>query len=313
MTKTPEEQIKRAALDAGFDLAGIASADAPPGNLGRLDEWLAAGYHGDLAWMARQRDKRLDPGRVLDGFASMLCVGLLYNSDRPYSKDLPGQPWISRYAWGDDYHNVIDGMLQQLEAKLRDILGPQLATRRYCDTGPVSEKAWAAAAGLGWIGKNTCLIAPGKGSWFFLGEILLNHPLRPDQPGLDQCGTCDRCLKACPTDAFPEPYVLDASRCVSYLTIEQRGDIPESLLPGLGANLYGCDLCQDACPWNRKAPATDHPAFQPRPAAWNPNLNEIQARDDQAFAAAFRKSPVKRAKNRGLKRNAAAVAKNLKK
>ena len=308
---TLEDQIKQAALDEGFDLAGLASLHTPPENLGRLDEWMQAGHAGDMEWLARQRDKRLDPSLVLQGARSMLCVGLIYNTDKPLSKDLPSQPWISRYAWGDDYHEIMDTMLERLEARLKAILGESLKTRRYSDTGPVSEKAWAAAAGLGWIGKHTNLINQQKGSWFFLGEILLDADLQPDPPGVDHCGSCRRCLDICPTDAFPQPYVLNAARCVSYLTIEKRGELEEWEAAGLGANLYGCDLCQDVCPWNQEAALSGLLAFSARPHNWNPDPQKLAAQDQQAFSAAHRKSPIKRAKLAGLKRNALAVSKNL--
>jgi epoxyqueuosine reductase len=247
----------------------------------------------------------------MDGAQSMLCVGLIYNTNKPYSKDLAGQPWISRYAWGDDYHGLMDSLLQNLEGQLKDILSPGLTTRRYCDTGPVSEKTWAAAAGLGWLGKHTNLINQEKGSWFFLGEILLSEPLAPDTPSADHCGTCTRCLDVCPTQAFPQPYVLDAQKCISYLTIEKKDDFSPQQSRDLGANLYGCDLCQDVCPWNQDAALTTLAAFEARPHNWNPDLNILQNQAQQDFSQIHRGSAIKRAKLAGLKRNAQAVSKNL--
>ena len=309
---TPEAKVKQAALDAGFDLVGIASAQELPASLGHFDSWLEKGYAADMNWMQRQRDKRMDPNLVQAKTQSILSLALVYNTDKPYSLSLPSQPWISRYAWGDDYHSIMDGMLQKLEEQIQQILGDGTHTRRYCDTGPVSEKVWAAAAGLGWVGKHTNLINQKKGSWFFLGEILINQPLSPDLPVADLCGSCTRCLDICPTQAFPQPYVLDASRCVSYLSIEKRGDLADWEGTGLGANLYGCDLCQDVCPWNKEAALTSLPAFEARPQNWDPKTQEILDMDQKTFSQNYSKSPIKRTKLAGLQRNALSVSKNLK-
>ena len=311
---TPAEKsslAKSLALDAGFDLAGVAVIHKGAPKLEYLDEWLQQGYQADMSWMNRQRDKRLDPSLVLEGARSMLCLGLIYNTDKAYSKDLPDQPWISRYAWGDDYHDLMDKMLKGLEESLKEKLGQHVKTRRYSDTGPISEKAWAAAAGLGWVGKHTNLINQQKGSWFFLGEILLDEELAPDQAVDDLCGNCTRCLDICPTGAFPEAYQLNASRCISYMTIEQRGELNPADQEGLGANLYGCDLCQDVCPWNKDAPLTRQPAFEARPHNWNPDLKKIENMDREAFSGEYRGSPIKRTKLAGLQRNAAIVTRNL--
>jgi epoxyqueuosine reductase len=275
-----------------------------------------------MAWMERQAEKRLDPTQVLPGARSLICVGLVYNTDQPYSTDLfpmqgrvqsrtegnEGKGWISRYAWGEDYHAVMARKLALLERALRTEIDGQASYRAYCDTGPVSEKVWAAAAGLGWQGKNTNLIHQGLGSWFFLGEILSTLDLAPDPPALDHCGTCTRCLDACPTQAFPRAYELDAGRCLSYMTIEKRGELPPEFLDALGANVYGCDICQDVCPWNRTRVLGGEAAFQPRPGLVAPPLAELQALDDAAFAARFKDSPVRRTKAAGLRRNADAAS-----
>ena len=307
----PEERVKALALQAGFSLCGIAGLDSPPERLGFYSEWLKLGFAGDMAYLGRQEEKRLDPRRVLPGAKSMVCLGLLYNTDRPYSTEAGPGPWISRYAWGDDYHQVMGSRLEVLEASLRREFGPAVALKSCVDTAPVAEKAWAQAAGLGWTGKNTCLIHPKLGSWLFLAEILTDLELRADPPGADLCGQCRRCLDACPTQAFPEPYVLDARRCVSYLTIEKRGEIPGEFRQALGAHLYGCDLCQDVCPWNHWKRTTDEPAFQKRESLESLDPAAVEAMDQAEFSRRFKGSAMKRTKLEGLKRNARVVADNL--
>jgi epoxyqueuosine reductase len=305
-----EALLKELALEQGFQLAGIASLSQTPEHLPYLNEWLELGYAGEMAYLERQKDKRLDPALVLPGAKSMLCLGLLYNTGHPLSIEGPRRPWVSRYAWGDDYHGVLQQKLKGLEAAIRRALPGDYAMKSYGDTGPVSEKAWAAAAGLGWVGKNTNLIAGEKGSWFFLAEILLTLDLRPDAPAKDLCGSCRKCLDACPTDAFPEPYVLDARRCVSYLNIEKRGEIPEDLQQGIGYNLYGCDICQDVCPWNHWKLLSPEPAFQPRPENLKPDLDKLRNLADDEFSRLYHGSAMKRTKAEGLRRNARIVRKN---
>ena len=305
-----KERVKALALEAGFDLAGIANLRTPPPDLNRLDTWIQEGYHATMEWLPKQRDKRLDPTLVLPGAQSMLCVALIYNTDRPYSTEVPGQPWVSRYAWGEDYHEVMERKLKALEAKLHAELGVEFGSRHYSDTGPIAEKAWAAAAGLGWVGKHTNLINQEKGSWFFLGEILLTLDLEADALAPDLCGTCTRCLDACPTQAFPAPGILDARRCLSYLSIEHRGPLPEEFEDALGSNLYGCDICQDVCPWNRSKVLSSEPAFQARPGLQPVDLEALEALDDAGFSAFFKGSAMKRTKRAGLQRNSALVRKN---
>jgi epoxyqueuosine reductase len=240
----------------------------------------------------------------------VICVGLQYDTPHPYSTEAPPERgWLSRYAWGDDYHDVMKTMLDQVVGHLRDAAGP-FEARTYADTGPVVERAWAAAAGLGAWGKNTCLLHPEHGSWFFLGEIVTDLELTPDGLRVDMCGSCTACLEACPTGALPAPYVLDARRCISYLTIELKGPIPEPRREGVGRHVFGCDICQDVCPWNRKRRRRGGAPFEPRPGALAPDLADLAALDDGAFRERFGRSPVKRAKRRGLLRNVAVALGN---
>ncbi len=219
--------------------------------------------------------------------------------------------WISRYAWSvEDYHEAVLRRLRAVEAKLREAAGTKIETRCYVDTGPLVERVYAKYAGIGWIGKNTCVINQRLGSWLFLGVILTSLELQPDLPAPDRCGTCMRCIDACPTDAFVGPYELDATRCISYLTIEKRGEIPVELRPGVGRHVFGCDICQDVCPWNRRAPASAAPEFQPRPGLVNPALEWLAQMDSERFREIFRGSPLKRAKLSGLRRNAVVAMGN---
>lgn len=306
--------VKAKARELGFDLCGIASADSFP-ELSFLPEWLARGYAGSMAWMARSAERRADVRQVIPGARSVVVTGTLYNVDRPYASDLPaGVARISRYAWGDDYHDVLKRRLDALLAWIRASLPPGevegFEARSYVDTGPVQERVYAQYAGLGWIGKNTCLINPELGSWLFLGEIITTLALEPDTQGLEQCGSCTRCLEACPTGALVEPGVLDSTRCISYLTIEHRGDIPEDFHPALGAHVYGCDICQDVCPYNRPAPQSADPAWQPRPGLDLAALADLRDRSDDEWRQVLKGSPMKRAKIEGLRRNVAIAVRN---
>jgi epoxyqueuosine reductase len=323
----------------GFDLCGVAPVTrqnpgtaAVPGTdsaesfpeLDRLPEWLARGYGGEMNYLHDPR--RTDPRRVLEGARSLIVVALNYNS-QPQSvvspedaDDQSPRGWISRYAWGDDYHDVIQQKLQELISDMRAEFAEPFAARAYSDTGPIIERVAAKYAGLGWLGKNTCLINSQLGSWLFLGVIVTTLALEPSvAPGLpapDLCGTCTRCLDACPTQAFPQPYVLDARRCISYLTVELRTEIPEEIRPQMGRAVIGCDICQDVCPWNRKAPITSLAAFQPRTALENgnslvaPELEWLASLSQQEFSTIFRRSAAKRAKWRGLVRNACVALGN---
>jgi epoxyqueuosine reductase len=303
------ERAKALALETGFDLAGLARADAAP-NLGFFAEWAARGYAGEMGYLTSQVAKRSDLRLAFPWARSVLCVGLQYDTPHAYSHEAPrGAGWISRYAWGDDYHDVLRAMLERLRARLSDELGP-CESRAYVDTGPIAEKAWAAAAGLGAIGKNTCLLHPEHGSWLFLGELVTDLELPGDAPRADLCGSCTACLDACPTGAFPAPYTLDATRCISYLTIELKGAIPPPLREGLGRHVFGCDVCQDVCPWNRRRRQRGGSAFEPRPGGLSPDFAGLAGLDAEAFGARFRRSPVKRARRRGLLRNVAVAIGN---
>ena len=341
------------AREAGFDLCGIAPVDANGvafRELEHLPEWLAQGYAGEMNYLRDPR--RADPRLALEGARSVIVVAMNYNAPQPRSIDLTPSTekdeiaetreaaphgWISRYAWGDDYHEVLREKLNALVAAMRAEFPEPFEARAHVDTGPVIERVAAKYAGLGWLAKNTMLINQQLGSWLFLGVILTTLELAPSlapgqAPAADLCGSCTRCLDACPTQAFPQPYVLDARRCISYLTIELRGAIPEELRAGMGNAAIGCDICQDVCPWNRKAPVTQLAAFQPReiPAVatqiengsvknsdvkkdvslFAPELEWLASLSQQEFSAAFRGSAVKRAKWRGLVRNACVALGN---
>ena len=297
--------IKTLGISTGFSRVGIAGPGPYP-EASRLEEWLARGYHGDMAWLARQPERRASVQAVKEWTRSVVALALDYDTDHPRSKDVPDDPergWISRFAWGRDYHDVIEarlrGLVQRLDAE------PLTRGRYhwYVDTGPVLERIVGVHAGLGWQGKNTLLIHPRAGSFFFLAVVLTDLELEPDGPIANRCGSCTRCLDACPTRAFPEPTVLDARRCVSYLTIESKGEVPGELRAGVGRHVFGCDLCQDVCPWNRKAPVTDDPAFLPREGLVHPQLSKLAALGEQAFRERFRRSPIKRRKFGGFMSN----------
>jgi epoxyqueuosine reductase len=303
------ERAKQLALETGFDLAGFARADSPP-DLAFFGEWVARGHAGEMAYLTGQVAKRSDLRLAFPWARSVLCVGLQYDTPHAYSTDATaGRGWISRYAWGDDYHDVMAAMLERLRERLLAEAGP-FEARAYVDTGPIAEKAWAAAAGLGALGKNTCLLHAEHGSWFFLGELVTDLDVPAEEPRADMCGSCTACLDACPTQAFPAPYVLDATRCISYLTIEIKGAIPEAQRAGMGRHVFGCDICQDVCPWNRRRRKQGGAGFEPRAGALGPELAELAALDDDAFRERFRRSPLKRAKRRGLLRNVAVAIAN---
>lgn len=303
--------VKARALDIGFDLCGIAA----PGDyreLRYLDEWIARGYAGEMRYMARSARRRADVRHVLPSARSVISLGTVYNTDRPYSTEVDDrdEALISRYAWGADYHAVLERRCQALLAWMR-ASGPEaLDARVYVDTGPVQERVYAQYAGLGWIGKNTCLIHPELGSWLFLSEILCSLPFEPDAPALDQCGTCTLCLDACPTGALPAPWVLDATRCLSYLTIELKGDLPEEHRADVGTRVYGCDVCQDVCPYNASPAHSADPAWLPVSAFDAPRLSVLWETPDDALAGILDQSAMSRAGVRGLRRNLAVALGN---
>ena len=313
-------EIKRLAQDAGFDLAGVAGVgDTAEHEF--FPGWSADGQAGDMKYLEARNDagdlKRASLANAAPWARSVVVCALNYNTDQPYSTHAgtTSQGWISRYAWTQrDYHDVVLARLRQLESNfiaLREQAGFDIPrTWCYVDTGPVIERIFARSAGVGWIGKNTCILNEHLGSWLFLGVMLTSVELTPDLPPADHCGSCTRCLDACPTNAFPAPYQLDATRCISYLTIEKRGTIPEDLRAGIGRQVFGCDICQDVCPWNRRAPVTQTPEFEPRPQLVNPDLQWLAQLTLEEFRDLFRGSPVKRAKHSGLLRNVAVAMGN---
>ena len=306
------EQIKAHAVHLGFDLAGVTTAE-PPRHGEYYAEWVEQGMAGEMAYLGRQVEKRKDPGQVLPNARSLVVVAMNYRG--PDSDPIPdGTPRgkIARYARGDDYHDVMKKKLLALLQFIQDSAGRPVQGKAYVDTGPVLEREFAVRAGLGWFGKHTNLIHKRIGSWLLIGEILLDLELDDDGPAADHCGTCTRCIEACPTDAIIEPYVVDSRRCISYHTIELKGDIPLAYRTAMGDRVFGCDDCQDVCPWNRRAPVTRHPAFYSRP--WNdmPGLIEMLGYSPEEFRTRFRGSPIKRTKRRGLLRNAAVALGNTK-
>jgi epoxyqueuosine reductase len=266
-----------------------------------------------MAYLARSAERRSDVRRVLPSAQSVIIVAAVYNTRRPYSTESadPSRAHVARYAWGDDYHEIIGSRLEVLLEWMRERSPEPFEARAYVDTGPVLERVYARHAGIGWIGKNSCVINPELGSWIFLGEILCSLPLEPDEPALDQCGTCTLCLEACPTQALVAPGVLDSNCCISYLTIEHRGAIDPSLATGIGTHVYGCDICQEVCPWNATAPTSDDPAWQPRPIWDLPSLADLVRMPDEALQSALEGSAMNRAKPAGLRRNIRIADQNL--
>lgn len=303
------DEIKQRASELGFSLCGVCPAVAPPG-AARFDEWLATGYAGQMHYLADRREAYHDPNHVLDGVRSVVMLAIGYRTSEPAAPQA-GQGRVSRYAWGEsDYHDVIRDRLKKLANFVRDG-GPAARVRGVVDTAPVLEREFAQLAGLGWIGKNTLLLNRHEGSWFFLAALLTDLELMYDEAHeTDHCGTCRACLDACPTGAFPQPYVLDASRCISYLTIELRDAIPVELRAGVGDWVFGCDVCQEVCPWNARAPQSRQAEFAPREDSNPMDLIALFDLDDAAFRERFRHTPLWRPKRRGILRNAAIALGN---
>jgi len=307
--------VVESARALGFDLCGVAPAEDFP-ELSRLPEWLNTGRAGEMHYLADPR--RNSPAAAMPGVRSIIVCALNYNTDHPHSTEFAahaesGRGWISRYAWGEDYHLILKKKLDALLVTMRAQFAEPFEARAYVDTGPIVERVAAKHAGLGWLAKNTCLINEQLGSWFFLGVILTTLDLAPslgpfEPPPADLCGNCTLCLDACPTAALNEPYTMDARLCISYLTIELRGPVPEQLRAPMGHHVFGCDICQDVCPWNRRAPASPAAEFQPRQIGSRtliaPELEWLLGLTDSDFQEIFRKSPVRRAKWQGLVRNA---------
>jgi epoxyqueuosine reductase len=307
------EDVKREAIAAGFDLCGVAPATNHV-ELRFLREWLDRGYAGEMDYLHRSFERRTDVRRVLPSARSVISLGTVYNTVRPHSSEAGGsdRAAIARYAWGDDYHTVIERRLDALIGSLRAAAGDEFEARRYVDTGPVQERVYAQYAGLGWIGKNTCLINPEMGSWLFLSEIITDLDLKPDEPVFDQCGTCTMCLASCPTGALVEPGVLDSTRCLSYLTIENKGSVPEEYREAIGPHAYGCDICQEVCPYNQleTTAVSGDPAWQPRQGLDGPRLLDLWQRSDDELRVLLKGSAMKRAGVRRLRRNLAVAIGN---
>lgn len=311
------ETVKGLAHECGFELAGVAAAE-PLGESAWYLEWISRGMAGEMSYLTGHRAAvRCDPRSLLPSARSIICVGKLYNGPQPYSTEVhdSGRAWISRYAWGEDYHAVMRRGLDLLAAKLAARVSAPFDWKAAVDAEPLLQRAYARRAGLGWIGKNCCLINPDSGSWFFLGALLVSLDVEPDAPPPDRCSSCTRCIDACPTGALvptghPDgpSHTIDARRCISYLTIESRGEIPEALQPGVGRHVFGCDTCQEVCPWNGNAPETSDPAFAARHFA--PRLEWLAGLNEADFARVFQGTAIERAGHRGLRRNLAVVRAN---
>ena len=302
---TLARNVKERALFEGFNKVGIAGAHSLADEGRRLKEWLARGYHGEMGWMARDVHKRIDPREIFPPARSVVVVALNYFTPHQHQQS-PETGKVSRYAWGDDYHDVVKEKLVSLLAWIKE-QEPSAEGKVCVDIQPVMDKAWAVRAGLGWLGKHSNVITQEHGSWVFIGELLLNLDLDYDRERVeDHCGTCTLCIDACPTGAISEPYVVDSNKCISYATIELRApELPEEM--DLAGWLYGCDICQDVCPWNRFEEATSETRFEPRDGNVNVGLEEIMQLTPESYAARYRGSAMKRAKLAGLQRNARAL------
>ncbi len=298
--------IKARAAELGFDACAVAAVE-PVDPEDRLGTWLTSGFHAGMDWMARTKSVRQDVRLKLPGARSVVVVARNYCAPRPPKPPDTGR--VSRYAWGRDYHRVLRKPLRALAAHMDSL---QDTGASYCciDSGPVLEKFWAARAGLGWIGKNSLVLRRDLGSWFFLGTILTTLPLPPDPPIPDFCGTCTRCLDACPTNAIVEPGVVDSRLCISYHTIENRGEIPNALRSAFDDWVFGCDLCQEVCPWNKDVPATSETDFHPREGHAHPPLERLETMDEAEFSGEFAGTPIMRAKLHGMQRSARIAKEN---
>lgn len=299
------QKIKSQARELGFSKVGIARADILTEEGKHLQEWLNRRYQGTMDWMERNVEKRMDPRNIVPHAKSVISVAMNYYAGVPHT-DSPEIGKISRYAWGDDYHILVTARIQTLVDCIKQEK-PDANAKAYVDTGPAMDKAWAVRAGVGWLGKHTNVITKDYGSWVFLGEIILDVELEYDEPIADFCGSCRACIDACPTHAIVEPYVLDATKCISYLTIEHKGEIPGELKPKFENWIYGCDICQDVCPWNSFQQQTKEQAFLPREANVAPQLKELESITKEEFNERFRKSPIKRPKREGFIRNVKTV------
>lgn len=303
--------LKARALELGFDACGIAPPTDLP-ELGFFTEWLSRGYAGEMRFLEQSAGLRADARGVLESARSVIVLATLYNTGTPFSIDAtdPTRAHIARYAWGDDYHHVLMRRMDRLIGWMHEVYPATFEAAPYVDTGPIQERVFARHAGIGWIGKNCCLIHPELGSFVFLSEIVCSLALQPDAPALDQCGLCTLCLQACPTQALVAPGVLDARRCISYLTIEQQQEIPQDLRPSIGTRVYGCDICQEVCPYNSTAPESPDPAWLPR-AVWDGrSVDELLRLSDADLRSALVNSAMVRARKAGLRRNFKVAAGN---
>ena len=303
---TPAD-IKQKARSLGFDLAGVAPLGPFPEAV-FYPKWLENGYAGDMQYLERQKAAKMEPRSVLPGARSVIVCAMNYNGAQPHTRYDRLRAWISRYAWGEDYHDTVKEKLLELAAWIER--NSPLRTRAYVDTGPLLERVFAKYAGVGWFGKNTCIINQKVGSWLFLGCIVTDLEMPYDTPVPDRCGTCTRCIDSCPTGAILEPYVLDSRKCIAYTTIELRGEIPEKDRAGIGHHLFGCDICQDVCPWNRRAPHSSNPAFEPKEGLFWPAIDRLLDMDEAEWQRMIRGTAMKRAKIKGLVRNLMVVAGN---
>ena len=305
---TFSEEIKKEALRLGFDACGITPADNS-GEEERYMKWIEDNWHADMHYMARNIDKRIDPRLLVEGAKSIISVALNYY---PHKKQASHAPQFAYYAYGKDYHDVIRGKLKKL-FEFVSARQPELTGRYFSDSAPVLERFWAAQAGIGFVGKNSLLIIPGKGSFFFLGELIIDIELEYDSPITENCGSCTRCLDGCPTSAIEEPYKVNANKCISYQTIENRGEISSYVSPRLKNYVFGCDICQKVCPWNRVSTPHNTLEFMPNDSFMNLDLKKMLEMDEEEYREVFRGSAVKRTKFAGLKRNVIAVSKTRKK
>lgn len=301
-----KQQLKLKAFDLGFTNFGVAKAAPLEKEKNALEEWLKLGYNGSMAWMEKKVEWRTDPTKYFPGAKSIISLGMNYFTQNNHSNDKSSGK-ISKYAWGEDYHDLMDERLGSFVDYLNSLF-PDSKFKQYCDTAPVMEKAWAEKAGIGWIGKNTNLVTREIGSWIFLSEIITDLEIEEDVPSMDYCGSCNLCIESCPTNALYEPYKLDSNRCISYLTIEHKGDFAKDT-PLLDGWLYGCDICQEVCPWNNFQTETEEYAFQPSEFGTEINLESVTELNDKNFRELFRGSPIKRTKLAGLRRNAEKLLK----
>ena len=294
------QSIKQKAIELGFDLVGFTSAK-PHADFSFYEKWIEKKSHGTMEWLVRGSEKRGDPQKILPGVKTIISCGLNYYRGYPKSTESEKKDhvWVSNYAWGEDYHDIVLEKLEALILFINEISEGnamnRVSTKAYVDTGPILERSYAQSAGLGWVGKNTCLINTKIGSYFFIGEILTTLELETDQPGVDHCGKCTRCIDACPTDALTA-YELDANKCLSYLTIEHKGEISEELKSKMGQQFYGCDICQDVCPWNKKNPLSTEKKFDPQEGNFHPEKEQLKKLTKEDFSKKFKNSPIKRMK-----------------